>query len=65
MELHALAQREVVHAPVGRHLPRLGQARRDRIARHRLGERVVDGVHDHERRDDALGLGRIAFGLEE
>ena len=50
MELRALAEDELVDEPVGRHGPRLGQARRHRLARHRLDERVVQPVQDHERR---------------
>src|SRR5262249_41668367 len=39
--------------------PRLGHARRRRIARHRLEHRVVQGVDHHEGRDDAGGLGGV------
>src|SRR4029453_10306118 len=62
VELHALAKRELVHAAVGRHLPRFGQTRRRRVTGHRLGERVVQRAHDHERRDDPERPGGIEPG---
>jgi hypothetical protein len=49
MELRAFAEDELVDEPVGRHGPRLGEARRHCLARHRLDERVVQSVQDHER----------------
>ncbi len=62
VELHPLAEHEVVDETVRGHRPRLGQARRDGIARHRLEHRVVQGVDHHEGRDDPGGLGRIEPG---
>src|SRR2546425_872986 len=59
VELHAFAEREVVHAPVRRDLPRLRQAGGGRVPGHRLGQRVVDRVHHHEWRNDPQGLGGI------
>ena len=48
VELDALAQLELVDALIGAHRPRLGQARRQQVARHRLHERVVKSVRDPE-----------------
>ena len=62
VELHSLAEDELVDETVRGHRPRLGQARRDGIARHRLEHRVVQGVDHHEGRDDPGGLGRIEPG---
>ena len=59
VELDALADDELVGEAVLGHRPRLGQARRVEAGRHRLHQRVVQGVEHHERRDDALGLGGI------
>ena len=62
VEAHALAQHELVGEVVLRHRPRFGQARGQQLARHRLGQRVVDGVVDHVRRDDPLRLGGVEPG---
>ena len=45
--------------------PRLGEARRQRLARHRLHHRVVQRVEHHEGRDDALRLGRVEPGRRQ
>ena len=56
VELHALAQHELVHEPVGRDAPGLRQTGRHALARHGLDERVMGCREDHERRAlDALG----------
>ncbi len=59
VEAHALAQDELVDEPVGRHAPRLGQARSHALARHGLEHRVVKRVEHHERRDEPRRLGRL------
>ena len=59
MELHALADDELVREAVLGLRPRLGEARRLLPGWHRLHQRVVQSVEHHERRDDALGLGGI------
>jgi len=59
VELQPLAQLELVDALVGTHRPRLRQARRLVIARHRLHERVVHRVQHPERREHADDLGRV------
>src|SRR5439155_16479828 len=53
VELEPLTQLEVVDALVGADRPRLREARREVIARHRLHERVVHRVQHPERREDA------------
>ncbi len=58
---HALAQHELIDQTVPRYRPRLGEARRHLMARHRLHEAVVERVEEQERRDEAGRLG----GLEE
>ena len=52
VELRPAAEDELVDEPIRGHAPRLGQARRHRLARHRLHERVVQRVEEHVRRDD-------------
>jgi hypothetical protein len=59
VELQPLPELELVGALVRAHRPRLGQAGRQVVARHRLHERVVHGVHDPERGEHADDLGRI------
>src|SRR5207249_7238774 len=59
VELHALADDELVREPVLRRRPRLREARRVLPGRHGLHQRVVQRVEHHERRDDALGLGGV------
>ncbi len=59
VEPRALPQDELVDEPVGRHAPRLGEARRHGVARQRLQHGVVQRVEHHEGRDDPGGLGRI------
>jgi len=54
-----LSDHELVDEPVGRHAPRLGEARRHGAARQRLQHRVVQGVEHHVGRDDPGRLGRI------
>ena len=65
VELHALAQLELVHAPVRAHLPGLGQARGQEIAGHRLHERVVHRGEHPERGQHPDHLGRIEPGRRE
>jgi hypothetical protein len=60
VELHPLAQLELVDALVGAHRPRLGQARGHEVARHGLHERVVDRVLHPEGRD----LAQVLAGIE-
>ncbi len=55
VESRSLAQHEFPDATVLRHAPRLGERGRVESARHWLHQRVVQRVHDHERRD--LGVG--------
>ena len=60
MELDALAQLEFVGELVRALGPRFRQARRHRVARHRLHQRVVQRVQDPERGQHALGrLARV------
>ena len=59
MELEALAQLEFVDPLVRALRPRLGEARRHEVARHRLHQRVVQGVQDPER-----GEARALAGVE-
>ncbi len=59
VKLDAFAQNELVGEAVRGHGPRLGQARRHRLARHRLHHGVVQGIHHHERRDHARRLRRV------
>src|SRR5262249_57493244 len=59
VELDVLSEDELVRKPVLRGRPRLGQARRERVAGHRLHERVVQRVERQERRDDTRRLGGI------
>src|SRR3989441_11140317 len=50
VELDPFAQHELVDEPVGRHAPRLGQAGSHALPRHRLEERVMQRVEEHEGR---------------
>ncbi len=59
VEPHALAKHELVGEPVLRLRPRLGEAGRPGIARHRLHERVVERVQRQEGGDDARRLGGV------
>ena len=59
MELRILANDELVGEPVLRLRERLREARRVEPGRHRLHQRVVQGVEHHERRGDALGLAGV------
>ena len=59
VKARVLAQDELPHATVLRHGPRLGQAGRVEVRRHRLHEGVVERVEDHERRDLGVRLGGI------
>ena len=54
VKLDALAQLELVGELVLALVPRFRQARRHRVARHRLYQRVVQRVQDPERGQDAL-----------
>ena len=65
VEFDALAQHEFVAEPVLRGRPRLGEARRLRLARHRLHHRVVQRVEHHEGGDDPLRLGRVEPGRRQ
>ena len=66
VELQALAQLELVDTLIRAHRPRLRQARRHEIARHRLHQRVVQGVEHPERREEARGdLARIEPGRRQ
>jgi len=56
VESHALAEHEVPDAPVPGHRERLGQGWRVQVTWHRLHQRVMQRVQDHERRDLGLGL---------
>jgi hypothetical protein len=51
VKARALAQHEFVRGAVGRRRPRLRERRRHGLPRHRLHQRVVKGVEDHEGRD--------------
>ena len=59
VELHALAEHELIGEPVLGCGPGLGEARGHGVAGHRLHERVVQRVEDHEGRDDARRLGGV------
>ena len=59
VELHALPDDELIGEAVFGRRPRLGQARGVDPGRHRLHQRVVQRVENHERRDDAFRLGGI------
>ena len=59
VEPGALAKDELVHEAVLRHAPGFGQARSHGVAGHRLHQRVVQSVEDHERRADPRGLGGV------
>jgi len=60
-----LAQHELVAEPILRRRKRLGQAWRQRIARHRLDHRVVQCIEHHEGRDDPLSIGGIEPGRRQ
>ena len=62
VELHPFSKNEVVREAVLRCRPRLGGARRLRVAGHWLQHGVVERVQEHVRRDDAGRLGRIEPG---
>src|SRR6266545_5613642 len=51
--LDPFAQHELIDEPVGRHAPRLGQAGRHALPRHRLEEGVMQRVEKHEGRDES------------
>jgi hypothetical protein len=55
----AVAQGEIVSQPVFGGADRLGKARGQALARHRLHHPIVQGVKHHERRDDAGRVGRV------
>ena len=55
----ALAQREIIGKAVFRCGPRLGKARRRRLAWHQFHHRIVQRIEHHERRDDPRHVGRI------
>src|SRR5215471_11056285 len=59
VELRVLAQDELVGEPVLGRRPRLGQARRADVARHRLHERVVQRVEHHEGCDQRFGVAGV------
>jgi hypothetical protein len=60
VELQAFAQLELVGLAVGARRPRLGQARRHEVTRHRLHQGVVQRVEDPERGEEAAGdLSRV------
>ena len=59
VEHDALAHDELVHEPILRRRPGLGERRRERLAGHRLHHRVVHGGEHHHHRDDPRVLGRI------
>ena len=65
VEHRILPQHEVVAEPVLGCRPRLGQARRLHLPRHRLHHGVMQRIHDHERGDDADGLGGVEPGGSE
>src|SRR5712664_3280374 len=50
VELDPFAQHELVDEPVGRHAPRLGPAGGHALPRHRLEERVMQRVEEHDGR---------------
>ncbi|OLC00517.1 MAG: hypothetical protein AUH30_02350 [Candidatus Rokubacteria bacterium 13_1_40CM_68_15] len=59
VELQSLAQLELVDALIRAHRPRLREARRLEIARHRLHQRIVKAIEDPEGRelaDDLAGI---------
>ena len=62
VELHALAQDEIIGEPVFRDRPGFREAGRLRPARHVLGHGIVQCIQQHIRRDDAGRLGRIEPG---
>ena len=62
MELRALPEDELVGEAVPGDRPRLGEARGERVAGHRLHHGVVQRVHEHERRDDPRGLRGVEPG---
>src|SRR2546427_1841991 len=55
VELHAVAENELVDEAVLRHAPGFGEARRHGVARHRLHHRTLQRVEDHERCTDPPG----------
>ena len=65
MESDAIAQHEIVAQPVRRCRPGFGEAGRQFLARHRLHDRVMQRVQDHERRDDPRRLGRVEPGRRQ
>ena len=59
VELHPLAQHELVDEVVRGDGPGLRQARGQGVPRHGLHERIVHGVEEHEGRDDPGRLRRV------
>ena len=59
MEVNTLPQYELIGQSVGRYGPALREARRHRLAWHRLHEGVMKAIEDPERRDDPRGVGRV------
>ena len=65
VEAGAAAEDELVRERVLRDGPGLGEARRQELARHGLGEGIVQRVVDHVRRDDPRRLRGIEPGRSE
>ena len=65
MEGRALAQHELVAEAVLRGRPGFSKARRQQPTRHRLHQRVVQRVQDHERGNDPRGLRRVEPGRRQ
>jgi hypothetical protein len=59
VEADAVPEQELVHEPVRRHRPRLGEGGRARAGGHGLEERIVERVEHQEGRDRALVVGGI------
>src|SRR5207245_542804 len=59
VEVNTLPQHELIGQSVGRYGPALREARRHRLAWHRLHEGVMKAIEDPERRDDPRGVGRV------
>jgi len=65
VELGAVAQREIVDQRVLGSRPGFREAGPHRLAGHRLHQRVMQGVHHHERGDDPRRLGRVEPGRRQ
>ncbi len=59
VESHTVSQDELVHEPIRRERPGLGETGRERVTGQRLHHRVVQRVHQHEGCHDPRGFGGV------